>query len=77
MASVSRHFIIGRANLAHGATPACQIKGVVQGYTSQQISQKIFRSIHTVRSHRKNILEKSDCENITELVAKAVREGWV
>lgn len=50
---------------------------IVQGYTSEQISQKIFRSIHTVRSHRKNILEKSNCENITELIAKAIREGWV
>ena len=50
---------------------------VVKGYTSEAIAQKLERSIFTVRNHRKKILEKSNCENVQELLVKAVREGWV
>lgn len=50
---------------------------MVQGFTSEIISLKLERSIHTIRNHRKHILEKSGCENVQELLVKAVREGWV
>ncbi|MDO5656573.1 MAG: LuxR C-terminal-related transcriptional regulator [Flavobacteriaceae bacterium] len=50
---------------------------MVQGLTSELIAQKLHRSINTIRNHRKNILEKSKCENLQELLVKAVREGWV
>ena len=50
---------------------------VVQGLTSQAIAQKMNRSIFTIRNHRKRILEKSGCDNVQELLVKAVREGWV
>lgn len=50
---------------------------VLQGLTSEAIAQKLERSIHTIRNHRKHILEKSGCENVQELLVKAVREGWV
>ncbi len=50
---------------------------MVKGYTSEAIAHKLQRSIYTVRNHRKNILEKSKCENVQELLVKAVREGWV
>lgn len=53
------------------------LKLVVQGLTSEEIAQKLFRSIHTIRSHRKKILEKSECHNLQELLVKSVREGWV
>lgn len=53
------------------------LRFVVQGLTSELIAKKLDRSIHTIRNHRKNILEKSKCENVQELLVKAVRERWV
>lgn len=50
---------------------------MVQGLTSEAIAEKLYRSIHTVRNHRKHILEKSGCENVQELLVKSIREGWV
>jgi len=49
---------------------------VVQGMNSELISKLLHRSIHTVRNHRKNILRKSQCSNVQELLVKSVREGW-
>ena len=50
---------------------------VIQGHTSQVIADRLCRSIHTVRTHRKNILEKSGCNSVHELIARSVREGWI
>lgn len=50
---------------------------IVQGLKSKDIAEKLHRSIHTVRNHRKNILEKSGCDNVQELLVKSIREGWV
>ena len=45
------------------------------GKGNKEISELLFISEHTVHTHRKNILAKSKCTNITELVAKCIREG--
>lgn len=50
---------------------------VVQGLKSKDIAEKLQRSIHTIRNHRKHILEKSGCDNVQELLVKSIREGWV
>lgn len=50
---------------------------VIQGHTSQSIADTLCRSVHTVRTHRKNILEKSGCNSVQELIARSVREGWI
>jgi|SRR5690606_7694745 len=50
---------------------------VLKGINSKQISEELNLSIFTVQTHRKNILKKSGCANLTELLTKAVREGWV
>ncbi len=50
---------------------------IVQGMTSEDISKQLHRSIFTIRNHRKNILQKSGCANVTELLVKSIREGWV
>lgn len=50
---------------------------IVQGMKSEEISKLLERSIHTVRNHRKNILQKSGCQNVQELLVNAIREGWV
>lgn len=50
---------------------------VIQGMRSEDISKLLNRSIYTVRTHRKNILKKSGCRNVQELLMKSVREGWL
>jgi DNA-binding NarL/FixJ family response regulator len=41
---------------------------IMHGLTNQQIAAKLFISYETVRSHRKNILEKTGTKNIVELM---------
>lgn len=50
---------------------------MIQGKKSEEIAQMMARSIFTVRNHRKNILQKSKCRNLQELLVKSVRESWV
>jgi PAS domain S-box-containing protein len=38
------------------------------GYSSKEIAEKLFISIHTVHTHRKNMLEKTECKNSSELI---------
>ncbi len=48
-----------------------------QGFTCPQIAKKIFLSVHTINTHRKKLLEKSESKNTAELVAKAISGGLV
>jgi DNA-binding CsgD family transcriptional regulator len=41
---------------------------IMLGYTNQQIAEKLFISYETVRSHRKNILEKTGAKNTASLI---------
>lgn len=50
---------------------------VVRGETSQTIAQSLFLSVHTVRTHRKNIMEKLAVRNTAELTAWAIQNGIV
>lgn len=50
---------------------------VIRGMTSEAIAKHLHRSVFTVQTHRKNILKKSGCHNISELLVKSIREGWV
>ena len=50
---------------------------IVQGKKSEEIATILNRSIFTIRNHRKNILQKSRCMNLQELLVKSIREGWV
>lgn len=50
---------------------------IANGYKSKEIGDLLFLSKVTVDTHRKNIMRKSDCNSFTELIAKAVKEGWL
>lgn len=50
---------------------------IANGYKSKEISELLFVSKATVDTHRRNIMRKSECSSITELIVKAVKEGWV
>lgn len=50
---------------------------IIQGKKSEEIALLMGRSIFTIRNHRKNILQKSKCNNLQELLVRSIREGWV
>ncbi|MEM6523505.1 MAG: response regulator transcription factor [Bacteroidota bacterium] len=51
------------------------IRSLADGLSSNQIAEKLFISVHTVRTHRKNILRKLDLHNSPELVQYAINHG--
>lgn len=48
---------------------------ICQGYSNQEIALSIDLSIHTVDTHRKNLLNKTGAKNTARLVMIAFREG--
>jgi DNA-binding CsgD family transcriptional regulator len=53
------------------------LKHIVEGSNSKQIADELNISLHTVNTHRKNILLKADCKSPVDLVIKAINHGWV
>ena len=50
---------------------------IADGLTNPQIAQKLFLSLHTVDSHRKNILTKFAVNNTAGLIKLAAKHGLV
>lgn len=48
---------------------------IAKGMQTKEIAENLKIAEHTVRTHRKNILEKAGCKNSTELVKKAFENG--
>lgn len=53
------------------------VKLVAMGLSSEKIAEKLVLSLHTIRTHRKNIMKKTSCSNSADLVAKCLIEGLV
>lgn len=53
------------------------LKMIVEGKSSEKIATELFISLHTVNTHRKNILLKADVRTPLDLTRKALNEGWV
>jgi DNA-binding CsgD family transcriptional regulator len=53
------------------------IKLMSLGLSAKAISEKLFISFNTTRTHRKNILCKTKCVNTAELVAKCLGGGVI
>jgi DNA-binding NarL/FixJ family response regulator len=53
------------------------IKCAAGGLTSSEIAEKLFISVHTVQTHRKNILKKLHLKNSAELVQYAMQQQIV
>ncbi|NML21916.1 response regulator transcription factor [Pseudoflavitalea sp. G-6-1-2] len=50
---------------------------VSQGLTTTQIAEKLFISMHTVESHRKNMIEKFDVASMTAVIKLASKYGLI
>lgn len=50
---------------------------IAKGYSGKEISSILILSEHTIRTHRKNILTKTNCRNSKELVKKAFDFGLI
>jgi len=46
---------------------------IAEGYSTKQVADKLFKSEHTIISHRKNMLKKTKTKNVAELVAFTFR----
>jgi DNA-binding NarL/FixJ family response regulator len=53
------------------------VKLVSQGFTTKEIAFRKNISFHTVNTHRKNIFRKMEVSNVSELIMKAIRLGWI
>jgi len=51
------------------------IRLIESGMTSEEIAEKIFLSVHTVNTHRRNILTKSGKETMSELIYDLMDQG--
>ncbi|WP_373055860.1 response regulator transcription factor [Zunongwangia sp. H14] len=48
---------------------------LAKGYGAKQIAGELNLSIHTIHTHRKNVLAKSGCKNTAELIAESMMAG--
>lgn len=47
------------------------------GYSSKEIADRLNIATATVNTHRKNLLKKSTCSNMPEVVSKCIRGGLI
>ena len=53
------------------------LKMIADGWTSQEVSQKMNISILTVNKHRQNMLSKTNCQSVSELISLALKSGFL
>lgn len=53
------------------------IKLIADKHTNQEIAEKLFISIHTVYTHRKNIMKKLQLKSPVELILYAIDSGLI
>ncbi len=53
------------------------IKLITEKYSNQEIAEKLFISIHTVYTHRKNIMKKLQLKSPIELILYAIDSGII
>ena len=53
------------------------IRLIFAGYTSKEISAKLFLSTRTVEEHRDNILEKTNSRNIAQLALYVIQHNLI
>jgi DNA-binding CsgD family transcriptional regulator len=51
------------------------IRSIESGMSSEEIAEKLFLSVHTVNTHRRNILEKAGKSHISDLIYELKERG--
>jgi DNA-binding CsgD family transcriptional regulator len=72
-----RQFSPGEGNGGLSKREIDILKWACDGCSSKLIATKLHLSIHTVNNHRKNMLQKSHCKNITELLNHSIKNGII
>lgn len=50
---------------------------LAEGNSAKEIADELFVSVDTVKTHRKNILKKTEAKNTIALVATCIRKGLI
>jgi DNA-binding NarL/FixJ family response regulator len=74
MAFQSVNFLSDPNRLTHRELDVLHL--VCKGFTSQEISDKLFISMKTVEAHRTNLFHKSDVRNSGELIVWAIKNNY-
>jgi len=53
------------------------LEWITKGKTTAQIAEELHLSVHTINSHRKNILRKLNMRSPAELIVYAIESGLV
>lgn len=53
------------------------LRHIVDGFTNQEIADRMFLSVETIKTYRKNLIHKLGTKNSAELVHIAIRDKWV
>lgn len=53
------------------------LKLIASGMSSEEVAEKIFLSVHTVNTHRRNILKKTDMATTAELIYDLMERGVI
>jgi len=53
------------------------LKLIAEGFSSQEVADKLFISLRTVETHRMNINQKLDVKNTAGLVKEALKRGLI
>ncbi|GAB2763849.1 helix-turn-helix transcriptional regulator [Salinimicrobium soli] len=53
------------------------VQELAKGNSNKEIADNLSISPHTVKTHKKNILKKTRCNNTPALVARSIREGLI
>lgn len=53
------------------------IKLIEKGLSSQQIAENLFLSVHTINTHRRRILKKTNCLSLAELIHDLKERGML
>jgi len=53
------------------------IEQIAKGLSNKEISEFLFLSEHTIKSHRRNLLKKYSMRTTAELIAISVRYKWI
>jgi DNA-binding NarL/FixJ family response regulator len=85
--NATAHDLVRRAGQPHPSRklPAPTLSGrereilnlVIDGASNRDVAEKLHLSQNTIKFHIRQLLEKAEVANRTELATKAVQQGWL